>query len=171
VPCGCQQCCFGGFLDATQTGVGGPLAVAAFLLIAITLLLPRVLGIFHTTTRTSANRWRVAGAALTETLFSSLYAPSLMMQRVMIIGGVLANRRIGWAAHEKANRSFPDYFMFHMAEVLAGLGVLAVVERGVLSFWFLPLAVCLVFAPVLSWVSAWPYQQEAHEKLNATTSF
>ena len=152
--------------DSTQTGVGGTLAASAFLLIVLNLLLPRVLGVFHTTRQTPSRRWTVAKEAIAETFFSSLFAPSLMLQRVMIIGRVVANRGISWAPHEKADRSLPHYFLFHAAEVLWGLGLLALVEHGFLTLWFLPLALCLAFTPVLSWFAAQPLQYGTHEKLN-----
>ena len=156
-------------LDRTAAGVGGTLAVSAFLLIIVNLLLPRVLGVLHATRHLPSRRWDVAKVAIAETFFSSLFAPSLMLQRVMMIGRVVANRGISWAPHEKTDRSLPDYFVFHAAEVLWGLGLLALVERSFLTLWFLPLALCLAFTPVLSWFAAQPIQLCAHEKLNEAT--
>jgi membrane glycosyltransferase len=92
-----------------------------------------------------------------------------MVQRVFIIIDVFANRRVSWDAQGKVSRSFPDYCIFHMAEVLLGLGLLSSIERGFLTFWFLPLAICLAFTPVLSWWSARPAKYNAHENLNAKT--
>jgi membrane glycosyltransferase len=158
-----------GALDATQGGVGGSLAIAAFLLIAINLLMPRILGVLHATAHKPARRWRVAVTAVTETLYSSLFAPSLMVQRVMIIGRVLGNRRMVWAAHEKAQRNVLDYVVFHWPELLAGLALFASIERGLLTFWFLPLAFCLAITPALSWLSARPAKTGTHGKLNAAT--
>jgi membrane glycosyltransferase len=157
-------------LDATAAGVGGMLAVTAFVLIAINLLFPRVLGVVHAAAQMPALRWRIALNALSETFFSSLIAPSLMVQRVIIVGRVIANRRMVWAAHDKANRNVFAYLVFHMPELLIGLALLAFVERGVLTYWFLPLGICLALTPVLSWFSARPHQFGAHEKLNVATS-
>jgi membrane glycosyltransferase len=158
-----------GALDLTQTGVGGALTTAAFFLIVINLLLPRLLGVVHATARSPAHFWSIAKDALKETLFSSLIAPSLMLQRVMIIVRVLTNRRVVWAPHEKSDRSLPDTCIFHTVEVLVGLGLLACVERGYLTLWFLPLAVSFALTPVLSWISAWPTNAGSHENLNAST--
>jgi membrane glycosyltransferase len=158
-----------GALDATKTGVGGMLATSSFLLIAINLMLPRVLGVCHATAQKSVGRWRIASDALKETLFSSLFAPSLMVQRVMIIAGVLTNRRINWTPQDKTRRSFPDFCLYHMVEMLVGLGLFASVEHGFLTYWFLPLAVCLAFTPVLSWFSARPAGSRTHENLNGAT--
>jgi membrane glycosyltransferase len=159
-----------GALDLTQTGVGGVLTTAAFFLIVINLLLPRVLGVIHATARSPVHLWSIAKDAVKETLFSSLIAPSLMLQRVMIILRVLTNRRVTWAPHEKTGRSLPDTFVFHTVEVLVGLGLLACVERGLLTFWFLPLAVCFTLTPVLSWISARQTSAGSHEKLNTATT-
>ncbi len=158
-----------GLLDHTQTGAGGNLAASTFALIAINLLLPRILGVVYATRPKPYLRWTVVTSAIAETLFSSLFAPSLMLQRVKIIGSTLANRKPSWAAFEKTNRSLVDHCAFHGLEVLSGLGLLALVERGFLTFWFLPLAVCLVITPLLSWFSARPIQPNAHEKLNGPT--
>jgi membrane glycosyltransferase len=158
-----------GTLDVTQKGVGGTLATAALFLIIINLLMPRVLGVIQAITRSPAHRWSIAKDALIETLFSSLIAHSLMLQRVMIIVRVLTNRRVTWAPHMKTGRSFPDCCIFHVVEVLVGLGLFACVERGFLTFWFLPVAVCVALTPVLSWISARPTTADSHENLNAST--
>jgi membrane glycosyltransferase len=158
-----------GTLDITQKGVGGTLASAAFFLIVFNLLLPRIFGVINAIARRPAHRWSIAKGALTETLFSSLIAPSLMVQRVLIIISILTNQRVNWEPQAKVNRSFPDCCILHMAEVLLGLGLLASVERGFLTFWFLPLAICLAFTPVMSWFSARPTKGSSHENLNAPT--
>jgi membrane glycosyltransferase len=155
--------------DSTQTGVGGRLAAAAFVLIAVNLLLPRVLGVFHAVQRARTERLPIAKAAIIETFLSSFFAPSLMLQRVRIIGGVFISRKLVWAPFEKSTRNLVDYFTFHAVEVLAGLGLLASMERGLLTFWFLPLAVCLTFTPLLSWFVAKAVPSVAHEKLNVST--
>jgi membrane glycosyltransferase len=158
-----------GALDMTQTGVGGMLAMAAFVLIVTNLLLPRVLGVFHAAERRPGCGWMIARDVAVETLYSSLIAPALMVQRVMIIGRVLFNRRVIWAPHDTANRSLPDYFIFHIVEVLAGLGLIASVEHRLLTYWFLPLAICLALSPVLSWMSARPTPSNTHENLISKT--
>lgn len=152
-------------LDSAKTGVGGLLAASAFLLIAGNLLLPRILGVLHGLRHSPFHRWATARAALTETLFSSLVAPSLMLQRVKMIARVLANQRVSWAPFARSNHSLLDYCVFHGLEVVSGLGLLACIERGYLTFWFLPLAVCLAVTPILSWYSARSVQPDAHEKL------
>jgi membrane glycosyltransferase len=158
-----------GVLDATKAGAGGALAVAAFLLISINLFLPRILGVIHAAAEMPERRWHIAGSALAETVFSSLVAPSLMMQRVMMIGRVLAARRIAWPKHSKSKHSVLAYFGFHIPELLAGLALMAFVEHGLLTFWFLPLSMCFAFTPVLSWISSKSFLKGAHEKLNTTT--
>ncbi len=145
-----------GALDVTQTGVGGMFATSAVVLVATNLLLPRVLGVIQAMAREPGLGRTMAKAALIETVFSSLVAPSLMVQRVLIIGQVLTNRRITWEPHEKASRGFPDYCIFHVVEVLVSFGLLACIERGFLTVWFLPLAVCFAMTPFLSWLSARP---------------
>jgi membrane glycosyltransferase len=158
-------------LDNTKTGVGGNLAVSAFTLIAANLLLPRVLGVIHAMWNKPSRLWPVAKAAIIETLFSSLFAPSLMLQRVQIIVGVFTKRKLSWAPFEKSNRNILDYCAFHWVEVLSGLGLFALVERGFLTPWFLPLAICLACTPASSWFAAQPTSVDAHEELNRPTSF
>ncbi len=157
-------------LDSTQTGVGGSLAASAFALIAANLLLPRVLGICHAARYNPTAGWTGINAAVSETLFSSLFAPSLMLHRVKIIGRVLANRKPSWAPYEKSTLGLVDYFVFHGLEMLLGLGLIACIERGYLTFWFLPLAVCVAFTPLLSWIAAQPVPASPHEKLNEAAS-
>jgi membrane glycosyltransferase len=158
-----------GALDVTQAGVGGVLTTTAFVLIAINLLMPRALGILHVTAQRPAHRWTIAKDALTEAFVSSLIAPSLMLQRVMIIGRVLFSRHVTWEAQKKSGRGFLDYCLFHVVEVLVGLGLIACVERGFVTGWFLPLALCLAITPVLSWGLARPKICRSHENLNGTT--
>lgn len=157
-------------LENIQSFVGGNLAASAFALIVANLLLPRILGVLYVTRHKPSSKWAVVKSAITETLFSSLFAPSMMLQRVKIIGSVLANRKLSWAPFEKTNRSLVDYCAFNGFEVLSGLGLLALVERGFLTLWFLPLAVCLAFTPLLSWFSARSVRSGAHGKLNKATS-
>jgi membrane glycosyltransferase len=141
-------------IDATKAGVGGTLAVAAFLLIAFNLFLPRILGVFYAAALRPERSWYIARSALKETVFSSLFAPSLMVQRVMIVGRVLFARSLVWPTHDKSERSVLEYFSFHMPELLAGLALLAIIERGLLTAWFLPLGMCLAVTPLLSWVAS-----------------
>ena len=157
------------FLDNTRAGAGGILASSAFALMAANLLLPRFLGVIHATRHKPSRAWPNVKAAIAETLFLSLLAPALMLQRVKIIGGVIANRKLRWAPSEKSNRKFLDYFSFHWLEVLSGLGLLACFERGFLTPWFLPLAVCFVITPLMSWFAARPPPFCTHEELNEAT--
>jgi membrane glycosyltransferase len=83
-----------------------------------------------------------------------LFAPSLMLQRVKIIGRVLFNRPTVWAPQDRARRSLADCTLFHMPEVLAGLGLLAIIEHGILTTWFLPLSACFAATPILSYLAA-----------------
>ncbi len=156
-------------LDSTRTGVGGILATAAFAVIAANLLMPRALGILHRLHGKSQKNWIVITSAIVETLFSSLFAPSLMVQRVKIIISIFTRQKMNWAPVETSRRGILDYFIFHWLEVLLGLGLLACIEREYLTPWFLPLAICFVFTPPLSWLVS----QQApvtHEKLNTPTS-
>ncbi len=108
-------------LDSMQTGTGGILAATAFVLIAANLLLPRILGIQHAIQRKPRARWEVIRATIVETIFSSLIAPSMMLQRVRIVGSVLINRKLEWPPLEKSSRSLVDCCFFHGVELLLGL--------------------------------------------------
>jgi membrane glycosyltransferase len=141
-------------LDIKQTDLGSLFAGLAFALIIGNLLLPRVLGTVSAMAAMPARRWKIAGAMLMETVFSSLFAPSLMLQRVKIIGRVLFNRPTVWAPQDRARRSLADCTLFHMPEVLAGLGLLAIIEHGILTTWFLPLSACFAATPILSYLAA-----------------
>jgi membrane glycosyltransferase len=136
--------------------LNGGFAFWVLLLIASNLFLPRVLGLLHMALRQHPAR-NMGSAALkvgAETLLSSLLAPALMVQRVKIVFSVLANRPVSWKSHNAANFTVLDYFVFHASEVIIGLGMIACFERGWLTTWFLPLAICLTLAPVLSWTTA-----------------
>lgn len=148
-------------LDAARTGVSGMLAACTITLIAANLLMPRLLGAFDALRGNSGEfqTWRSLKNVLAETLFSSLIAPSFMLQRVMIMFGVFLSRGIVWAAHGNRVRGFTDVLFFHCGEIIIGLGLMALMERGTLTFWFLPLAACFLLAPVLSWFASFPMQQ------------
>jgi membrane glycosyltransferase len=157
-------------LDTTQTDIGDSFATMALALIAGNLFLPRFLGSVSAIAAKPRLRWQIVTAVVTETIFSSVFAPSLMLQRVMIIGRVLTNRPTMWTPHDKANRNLVDYGLFHMPELLTGLALLALIEHGALTTWFLPLGICLAVTPVLSYVAAQARLKVPHEKLNAPTS-
>jgi membrane glycosyltransferase len=143
-----------GAVDSTTLNDGFTLWV--LLLVASNLFLPRVLGLLHVAIQGNPKQ-PMSSAVLevgAETLLSSLLAPALMVQRVKIIFSVLANRPVSWKLHGAANLTVLDYIFFHALEVVLGLGMLACLERGWLSVWFLPFAMCLALAPVLSWTAA-----------------
>jgi membrane glycosyltransferase len=150
-------------LDATQSGVGGTLATAAFLLIGFNLLLPRVLGSVDALRFRRAKALSIISAVVVETVFSSLLAPALLLQRVKIIMLTFLRRELLWPAPDKTDRSFLDYWAFHASEFVLGLGLLACVERQFLSPWFLPLAICFGVTPLLSYFSAQP-ARSSHTK-------
>jgi membrane glycosyltransferase len=141
-------------VGGAQNGAGAHAAAFVFGLIATNLLLPRILGVVQSARKNAGSGWKIVKAAFVETLFSSLAAPSLMLQRVKIIIGVLANRKLTWPPLEKAKRGLWDYWSFHWLEVLSALGLFAMVERGFLTPWFLPLALCLSVTPLSSWYGA-----------------
>jgi membrane glycosyltransferase len=156
-------------VERTQIGTGGVLAASTFALMASNLLLPRVLGIQHAIKLRPSVRWTIIRAAVLETIFSSLIAPSMMLQRVRIVASALANRKPNWAPLQKLDRSLLDYCTFHGPEMLVGLALLACIERGYLTSWFIPLAASLACAPLLAWIAGRPAAQRAHEKLNDST--
>jgi membrane glycosyltransferase len=145
-----------GALDATQAGTGGALAVAAFVMMIVNLLFPRVLGLVCALRIKPGNASLVIQSVVLETLFSSLIAPALMLQRMKIIFLTFCRPELKWPASDQITRSIWGYCSFHAAEVLLGLGILACVERQFLSPWFFPLAMCFVLTPLLSYFSAQP---------------
>jgi membrane glycosyltransferase len=142
-------------LEATHVGRGGPFAFAALLLIVGNLMLPRVLAVFEARQKAGA----IAEVAL-ETLFSTMFAPSFMVQRVMFVITTLANRPARWLPHDCKDKSFFDFLSFHIVEWILGLGLLALIEQRDLSPWFLPMAICLVATPFLSSLSAQPLNRK-----------
>jgi membrane glycosyltransferase len=147
-------------VGSVQDASGGQAAVLVFGLITANLLLPRILGVVQSVRKNAGNVWTIVKSAFVETLFSSLSAPSLMLQRVKIVIGVLANRKLSWPPLEKTKRGFWDYCAFHWLEVLLALGLFAMVERGFLTAWFLPLALCLSVTPLSSWYGAQSRMEE-----------
>jgi membrane glycosyltransferase len=156
-------------LDNTRTGIGGALATLAMVFMIANLLLPRMLGTLHVLWLKPNYRWSGGKSVIAETLFSSFIAPSMMLQRVIIICGVLANQKMDWAPLQKSKRNLLNYLSFHWLELVLGLGLLASIERGYLTSWFLPLALCLALTPLLSWTVGRPTRQRSHEELNEAT--
>ena len=156
--------------DGARTDINGVLAAAMFVLIAANIMLPRLVGVLYATRNQPSLKWAIVRAAILEMILSSMIAPSLMLQRVRIIGSVFANQKLHWPPLEKTSRSLVDYFSFHALEVLLGLGLLAAVEHAFLTYWFTPIAICLVFTPLLSWRAGQGLPAVAHENLNDITS-
>lgn len=89
-----------------------------------------------------------------EVLFSVLLAPTLMIQHIVAVLRTVAGFDTGWRPVTGDQSGFLNSLRFHVLEVLVGALMAGLFAYGLLSFWLLPIAVCLILAPVLSALTA-----------------
>lgn len=123
------------------------------------LLLPKLLGACALMMQAESrvlygSGLRIGAITLGEVVLSILYAPVLMMQQSMAVLMALYGRA-GWSPQSRdlQQRSWGELLRFHWVETVFGSAMLLGCVLGVLSFWLLPVAVCLTNAVPLSWVS------------------
>ncbi|MEO0911880.1 MAG: glucans biosynthesis glucosyltransferase MdoH [Pseudomonadota bacterium] len=89
-----------------------------------------------------------------EVIFSVLLAPLMMIQHITAVLRTLAGVDTGWKPRAGATLGVLGYLRFHAGEIAVGLGMIGVFAFGYLSVWLLPVAVCMILAPLLSVLTA-----------------
>jgi len=129
------------------------------------VLLPKVLGLLLEVKRAQYAReplgsLRAALGVATETVFSILLSPILMVTQTVAVFQVLIGRDSGWRpqSRDRHGMSFVDALRFHYRHMLAGaLLALACWEASAqVVAWMSPVIAGLVLAAPLSWLTARP---------------
>ena len=141
---------------------------AAFRLFMATMavvLLPKALGLVIEIDRARRAAHPMAGIRViagvaTETLYSMLFAPILMVTQSSAVAQILAGRDAGWKAQRRddGGTSFSAALMFHRWHLVLGLIATAIcyVVSYSLMAWTAPILLGLLLSAALSWVTARP---------------
>lgn len=118
-----------------------------FVLVGITLLVPKFCALWDAMTRARAP-WRrrvILRAWVSELVFSTLLAPVIMMRQTVSVGSVLIGQDSGWKSARKA-RFEPILGLF---EALIGIGILtlSLMVNSIDTLWLSPIIVSLISAP------------------------
>ncbi|MEJ6389394.1 glucans biosynthesis glucosyltransferase MdoH [Gymnodinialimonas ulvae] len=98
---------------------------------------------------------RFAASFVSELILSILYAPILMVQQTLAVLRTTLGLRVDWKPQTRAAGKYSVWSMlkFHWLETVAGIGLIAGMGAGIVSFWLLPIAVSLAMAVPLSALS------------------
>jgi membrane glycosyltransferase len=138
-------------------------AMRLFLATMAVVLLPKVLGLALELKRAQRARElfgmprAIAGVA-TETLFSMLFAPIMMMTQTASVLQIFFGRDAGWKAQRRdgAHMDLRDAMRFHMSHMLVGIVVTIVcweTSPGLLV-WMAPVVIGLVLSGPLNWMTS-----------------
>lgn len=129
------------------------------------VLLPKLLGLMLEIKRTRLAResfgtLRALFGVVTETVFSVLLSPILMVTQTVAVFQVLFGRDSGWRTQRRDGRgmSFVEALHFHRRHMLVGaLTAVACWEASALVVaWMSPVILGLVFSAPLSWLTSRP---------------
>jgi len=138
-------------------------AMRLFLATMAVVLLPKVLGLALELKRAQRARElfgmprAIAGVA-TETLFSMLFAPIMMMTQTASVLQIFFGRDAGWKAQRRdgASMDLGDAMRFHWNHMLVGIVVTIVcweTSPGLLV-WMAPVVIGLVLSGPLNWMTS-----------------
>lgn len=98
---------------------------------------------------------RLAGSICLEMLISLAYAPILMVQNTRAVLAAVAGPSLRWlpALRTGQGPGLAGLMRAHWVETLLGLGLVAGFVTGMVSLWLIPIALPLVLAMPLSWLS------------------
>ena len=101
--------------------------------------------------------WRFMGSGLAEIALAAILAPIMMVQHVQAVLRAVAGFDAGWAPQNRAGSAYGLNVLlrFHAVETLAGVVLCALVATGTVSPWLAPVAVPLLLAVPLSWLTSW----------------
>jgi membrane glycosyltransferase len=140
-------------------------ALRLFLATLGVVLMPKALGLLLVIWRARpaggpGAGWRASAGVLTETAFSMLFAPILMVTQTTAACQILAGRDSGWKAQRRneGRMPFAEALRFHRWHTLIGLtlaGLCWLVSVDLIA-WMAPVILGLVLSAPLSWWTARP---------------
>jgi membrane glycosyltransferase len=140
-------------------------AFRLFLATMAVVLMPKVLGLVLEIRRALATgaAWRaprLTAGVLTETLFSMLLAPVMMMTQTMAVAQILAGHDSGWSAQRRGHGriSLGAAIAFHQWHMLVGavLTGLCFTVSYELAAWMGPVILGLLLSAAMTWWTARP---------------
>jgi membrane glycosyltransferase len=140
-------------------------AFRLFLATMAVVLLPKALGLLLEVRRAKAAgetfAWlRTPVSVITETVFSMLFAPILMVTQTTAVAQIFAGFDSGWKTQRRddGNVSWAEVFRFHRWHMLLGIVVAAICYLVSFSLmaWMGPVLLGLVLSVVLTWYTARP---------------
>lgn len=138
-------------------------AMRLFLATMAVVLLPKALGLVLEIQRTLRARElfgmpRAVAGVVTETVFSMLFAPIIMMTQAASVLQILLGRDAGWKAQRRdgAAMELVNAMKFHWPHMLVGIVVTVVCweTSPFLLVWMAPLVLGLVFAGPIDWLAS-----------------
>lgn len=134
--------------------------VSRILIVSLTygmLIAPKLIGAAMVCARDISLRraggWpRFWGSVLIEIALSILLAPMMMIQHMLAVARTLMGFDTGWRPSASTN-GLATCLRFHLLETIIGAAMCALFIAGTLTLWLLPIAICMLLAPILSWVT------------------
>ncbi|MEQ1694989.1 MAG: glucans biosynthesis glucosyltransferase MdoH [Hyphomicrobiaceae bacterium] len=129
------------------------------------VLLPKGLGLLLELRRVYSNRewsgiFRSISAVATETIWSMLIAPILMMTQTAAVFQILMGRDAGWKPQSRDEHGIPmrDALRFHAPHVAVGviLAVLCYWTTPALAIWMAPVILGLILSALINWFTSRP---------------
>ncbi len=140
-------------------------ALRLFFATMLIVLMPKFLGLALELKRArhARERWgrpRAVAGVLTETLFSVLLSPILMVTQTAAVFQVIFGLDSGWRAQSRdgAGITFTDAVRYHRWHMLIGVmtAVVCYEASPLVLAWMSPVIVGLVLSPPLSWLTSRP---------------
>ncbi|MBX9925608.1 MAG: glucans biosynthesis glucosyltransferase MdoH, partial [Hyphomicrobiaceae bacterium] len=135
-------------------------ALRLFMATMAVVLLPKMLGLLlelkrvHTT-RERGGSLRALAAVLTETVYSMLIAPIMMVTQTAALVQILAGQDAGWKPQNRGEAGIPidAALRFHARHVALGVGMflLCWYTTPELAIWMSPVIAGLVLSPLINW--------------------
>lgn len=135
-------------------------ALRLFMATMIVVLLPKMLGLLlelqrvYQTSEFGGSLRAIAGV-LTETVYSMLIAPILMVTQTAALVQILLGQDAGWKPQNRGEAGIPldAAIRFHFRHVLLGCAMLALCwyTTPELAIWMSPVIAGLVLSPLINW--------------------
>ena len=101
---------------------------------------------------------RLVASGLVEILMSAVLAPVMMVQHVIAVSRTLLGIDTGWAPQNRDGSTLPWMVLlrFHAVETVFGVALTGGALAGIVTPWLVPVAVPLLLAVPVSWVTSRP---------------